>query len=162
MRAARNTHASLANFFRPEPKDVHSGWRSRSVMLSQPDRKPDQAEKRLRDGGHRSQKVCWNRGTHGNVRNRESDLNCAIGSAGGPEADHRRNPGTVPGLTAPVTDGHYNDAVKIAEDVIGWASSLVPRTVGLLPAFWSTAIESSSSEPHALAAANCRARRRRR
>ena len=31
-----------------------------------------------------------------------------------------------PGLTAPVTEAHYNDAVKIAEDVIGWASSLVP------------------------------------
>ena len=31
-----------------------------------------------------------------------------------------------PGLTAPATQAHHNEAVKIAEDVVNWAQSLVP------------------------------------
>jgi HEPN domain-containing protein len=30
-----------------------------------------------------------------------------------------------PGLTAPATEAHYNEAIKIAEDVVSWAESLV-------------------------------------
>ena len=31
-----------------------------------------------------------------------------------------------PGLTAPATEAHYNEAIKIAEDVVAWAQTLVP------------------------------------
>ena len=31
-----------------------------------------------------------------------------------------------PGLTPPVTQAHYTDAIKIAEDVVVWAQALVP------------------------------------
>jgi HEPN domain-containing protein len=31
-----------------------------------------------------------------------------------------------PGLTAPVTQAHYDEAIKIAQDVVAWAESLVP------------------------------------
>jgi hypothetical protein len=31
-----------------------------------------------------------------------------------------------PGLTAPATQVHYDDAVKIAQDVVSWAEPLVP------------------------------------
>ena len=32
-----------------------------------------------------------------------------------------------PGLTAPATQAHYDEAIKIAEDVVNWGQSLVPR-----------------------------------
>jgi len=31
-----------------------------------------------------------------------------------------------PGLTAPATPAHYDEAIKIAQDVVSWAESLVP------------------------------------
>ena len=31
-----------------------------------------------------------------------------------------------PGLTAPVTKAHYDEAIEIAQDVVSWAESFVP------------------------------------
>ncbi len=31
-----------------------------------------------------------------------------------------------PGLTAPATEANYNDAIKIAQDVVNWAKSVIP------------------------------------
>jgi hypothetical protein len=31
-----------------------------------------------------------------------------------------------PGLIAPASEANYNEAIKIAEDVVAWAESLVP------------------------------------
>ena len=31
-----------------------------------------------------------------------------------------------PGLTAPATQAHYDEAIKIAGDVVAWAQTLIP------------------------------------
>ena len=35
---------------------------------------------------------------------------------------------SYPGLTAPATEANYNDAIKIAQDVVNWAKSVIPGT----------------------------------